>query len=118
MAGSSSAIVVARGVVKAITLAVGGLTTVLCLMSAIGHFTANGWVRVLGAVVLAVLGEAPHVLAAPPLARPDPVAVGGDHEIGVGDGGAAFKAARIDVAEMTTGTVIRSENGLVSPPVM
>lgn len=55
MAGSSSAIVVARGVVKAITLAVGGLTTVLCLMSAIGHFTANGWVRVLGAVVLAVL---------------------------------------------------------------
>ncbi|MBX3125202.1 MAG: trypsin-like peptidase domain-containing protein [Polyangiaceae bacterium] len=54
MAEGGSGLAIVKGVVKAIALAVGLVTTLVCLMATVGRFTDNGWIRLGVALVVAI----------------------------------------------------------------
>lgn len=68
---SSPALVAVRGAVKVLAMAVGLPATLLALMACVGHFTANGWVRVIVALLVAL--AVPAVIADRLLPEDDPV---------------------------------------------
>ncbi len=68
---SSPALVAARGAVKVLAMIVGLQATMIALMACIGRFTDSGWIRVIGALVIAL--AIPAVIADRLLPEDDPV---------------------------------------------
>lgn len=68
---SNPALLAARGVVKVLAIIVGLAATMIALMACIGRFTSSGWIRVLGALVIAL--AVPAVIADRLLPEDDPV---------------------------------------------
>src|SRR5690349_8639360 len=54
MAAESPGFRLARRSVKALAIGLGFIATLLSLMAVVGLLTANGWIRVLGALVVAL----------------------------------------------------------------